>query len=255
MKTAKKLFFIFFMIMIMVSICPFTAQAANLKLNHKELVMNINDTKILKVTGNGKKKIQWKSSDSAVVKIGKEGKLKAKKAGTVTITAKVKSKKLTCKVTVKESGIKSGVNSRMKKQAKQNAKIYTKQIEEMIKDTNYYRKKKGLSKLKENKKLTEIACYRSIEMAQEDKMTHVRPDGTKVKDLMKQYGFKFHVVKENVGYEYDSEGVDVNPDFVEEWYESTSHRRNMFTKNMKEIGIGIAYADESTIYYTQLFVY
>lgn len=254
MKTVKRRFFIVFAIMIMAMLCPQTVQAANMKLNHKKLVMNIDETKTLKVTG-GKKKVQWKSSDPAVAKISKNGKVRAKKAGSATITAKVNAKKLTCRVTVKKSKGKGSVNSSIKKQAKQNAKIYAKQISEMVKETNRYRKKKGLSTLRENKKLTEIACYRSIEMAREDKMTHIRPDGTKVKDLMKQYKFKFRSVKENVGYEYDSGGLEADPGFVEEWYESTPHRRNMFAKNMKEIGIGIAYADECTVYYTQLFVY
>lgn len=254
MKMAKRLILIFYSALILAVLCPLSVQAVNLKLNHKKLVMSVSDTAILKVTGNFGKKIQWKSSNPVIAKISKNGKVTAKRAGTAVITAKIRSKKLTCKITVK----KNSINSSMKKTAKHNAKTYKKQIAEMLNETNRYRAKRGLSKLKLNKKLTEIACYRSVEMAREDKLSHVRQDGTRVKELMRRFGFKCHSVKENIGYEsYTDDLVDIDDaaDFVEIWYDSTSHRRNMMNKNAKEIGIGIGFVDERKVYYTQLFVY
>lgn len=55
----------------------------------------------LKVTGTTKK-VKWSSSNSKVAKVTQAGNVTAKKAGKVTITAKVNGKKYTCKITVKD---------------------------------------------------------------------------------------------------------------------------------------------------------
>lgn len=83
-------------------VTPVSSQAAKKapKLNKKKLTLTVGDTAKLKVK-NTKKKIKWSSSKKAVATVTKKGKIKAKKAGKTTITAKVGKKKLTCKVTVK----------------------------------------------------------------------------------------------------------------------------------------------------------
>lgn len=73
------------------------AQAA-VKLSKKKLTMVKGETKTLKVKGTSKKAV-WKSSKKKVASV-KNGKVKAKKNGVATITAKVAGKKLKCKVTV-----------------------------------------------------------------------------------------------------------------------------------------------------------
>lgn len=75
------------------------AEAASIRLNKKKLTLTKGCSSKLKVKGTSKK-VTWKSSNKKVVSVSKKGKLKAKKAGTATITAKVKKKKLTCKITV-----------------------------------------------------------------------------------------------------------------------------------------------------------
>lgn len=57
-------------------------------------------TYTLKVKNAGKKSIVWSSSNKKVATVSKAGKVKAKRSGTATITAKVGGKKLTCKITV-----------------------------------------------------------------------------------------------------------------------------------------------------------
>ena len=69
----------------------------------KKLTLKVGATKKLKVRGKKKsQKVTWKSSKKRVASVSKKGKVKALKAGTTTITAKVKGKKLKCKVTVKK---------------------------------------------------------------------------------------------------------------------------------------------------------
>lgn len=75
-----------------------SVDAASIKLSKKELTLTKGQKYTLKVTGT-KKKVSWKSSDKNIVTVS-SGKLQAKKEGSVIITAKVGTKKLTCKVKV-----------------------------------------------------------------------------------------------------------------------------------------------------------
>ncbi len=56
--------------------------------------------KALKLTGV-KGKVKWLTSNKKVATVSSKGVVKAVKAGTVKITAKVGKKKYTCKITVK----------------------------------------------------------------------------------------------------------------------------------------------------------
>ena len=73
---------------------------AKVKLNKTKLTLRVGKTYKLKLKNN-KKKIKWSSSKKKVATVSKTGKVKAKKAGTARITAKVGKKKYVCKVTVK----------------------------------------------------------------------------------------------------------------------------------------------------------
>lgn len=72
--------------------------SAKVKLNKTKLTMSVGKSFKLSVKGT-KSKVKWTSSKTKVVSVTK-GKIKAKKVGKAVITAKFKSKKLTCKVTV-----------------------------------------------------------------------------------------------------------------------------------------------------------
>ena len=81
-------------------IIPRTAQAASVKLNKTKLTMNVGGVYHLKVSGTNKK-VTWSSTDSKVASVS-SGKVKAKKTGTATITAKIGSKKLKCQIKIKD---------------------------------------------------------------------------------------------------------------------------------------------------------
>jgi len=85
-----------------------SAEAKAIKLNKKTVYLAPKMTVKLKVKGT-KKKVTWKSSNKKVATVSKKGKVKAKKTGKVTITAKVKGKKLKCKIIVEK---KSANNAR-----------------------------------------------------------------------------------------------------------------------------------------------
>lgn len=76
------------------------AEAATMKLNKKSLTLYEGDTYKLKMTGKGKKKVKWSSSDTSVVKVSKSGNVRAISEGNATIKARVGKKTLKCRVYV-----------------------------------------------------------------------------------------------------------------------------------------------------------
>lgn len=85
------------------------------KISKKKATMTVGQTLQLKVKGT-KKKVKWSSNKKSVATVSAKGKVKAKKAGKATITAKVGKKKYRCKVTVKakkqKNNSKGGVTYR-----------------------------------------------------------------------------------------------------------------------------------------------
>ena len=110
-------------VMMVFSIFPATQvnAATKPKLSKTKITMTVGQSKKLKVKGIIKKRakrIKWKSSKKKVVTVTKTGKLKARKAGKATITAKVGKKKLKCKVVVKRKHKKA----RKKKESNSSSK-------------------------------------------------------------------------------------------------------------------------------------
>lgn len=232
------------LLFVMMLSVPIQAQAANLKLNYKSLTMSVGDAKTLKASTSLKGKIKWSSSNKKVASVSKKGKVSAKKAGTAVITAKLKSKKVKCKITVKKSG-------ELKDIARKNAKTFQKQINDILKYTNQYRSRQGISKLTLDAALTRAACHRSVEMAKAGILSHERPDGSTPFDLMKEYGISYYTAGENIAYTMGY-GVDAGQ-AAQMWYNSPGHRANMLHGDFGKIGIGIAVTNKNEVYYTQLF--
>lgn len=93
------------------SVCKITV-TPSIKLNKSSLTLYKETTGQLKATVKGSsKKPSWKSSDKSVATVSSKGKINAKKAGTVTITAAVSGVKASCTVTVKNPTIKLDVSS------------------------------------------------------------------------------------------------------------------------------------------------
>ena len=110
MKLLKKLLVVNFIVLTLLTMpivstnlnVTSTVQAASsIKISKKKKTLRVGDKYTLKITGTSKK-VKWKSSNKKVATVNSKGKVKAKKKGTATITAKVGGKKYKCKITVKK---------------------------------------------------------------------------------------------------------------------------------------------------------
>lgn len=104
MKRNKKILTVITILLLIV--CMAVPVSAAGKINKKKATLKVGQTLQLKVTGT-KGKVKWKSSKKSVATVSSKGRVKAKKKGSATITAKVGKKKYTCKVTVKKPSTNS----------------------------------------------------------------------------------------------------------------------------------------------------
>lgn len=81
-----------------------TVEAAKVKLSKSKATLIKGQTLKLEVK-NTSKKVKWSTSNKKIATVNSSGKITAKKAGTVTITATISNKKYTCKVTVEQPKI------------------------------------------------------------------------------------------------------------------------------------------------------
>ena len=112
MNKMKRILTIVLTLALIVTMMPMNLTNVNAKsttrLSSKKIVLQVGKTKKLKMKNKpAGVKVVWKSSKKKVATVSKKGKVKAKKPGKTTITAKVGKKKYKCKVIVKrKNGIK-----------------------------------------------------------------------------------------------------------------------------------------------------
>ena len=127
MKRNKKILSLITILLLIV--CMAVPVSAASKINKKKATLKVGQTLQLKVTGT-KGKVKWKSSKKSVATVSSKGRVKAKKKGSATITAKVGKKKYTCKVTVKKpttnsnGGFSGNTNTNANTSGKKNVVTY-----------------------------------------------------------------------------------------------------------------------------------
>lgn len=91
-----------FAIILSIIVVPMYSAKANtlsIKLNKKSVTLKIGETYQLK-TNIADSSCTWKSSNKSIVTVSTTGKLRAKKAGSATVTVNISGKTTKCKVTV-----------------------------------------------------------------------------------------------------------------------------------------------------------
>ena len=207
-----------------------TTAPTKVTLNKTSATLVVGKTLTLKATLTPAKattKLTWSSSDTKVATVDKNGKVKAVKKGTATITVKTSNnKKATCKITV----------------ITQNEAFEN----EVIKLVNAERTKRGLSKLSTNSKMAAASDKRAKEIS--TKLSHTRPNGKSCFTVFAEYGIKTGYAGENIAYNYSSAAKDV----VNMWMNSKGHKDNILSSKYKTIGVGL-YVKDGRYYWVQLF--
>ncbi len=108
MNKMKRILTVVLTLALLITMMPSNLTGVNAKtvtkLSSKKIVLQVGKTKKLKVKNKpAGVKVVWKSSKKKVATVSKKGKVKAKKPGKTTITAKVGKKKYKCKVVVKRN--------------------------------------------------------------------------------------------------------------------------------------------------------
>lgn len=116
--------------------------------------------------------------------------------------------------------------------------------------TNQQRARRRLAELKPDAKLMQAAQAYAELMAAKDQMSHTL-NGLSLADKANRVGYSFRQLSENIALNTRLDGRFV---VINQWMESRGHRKNLLTKDITAIGIGLAGpSKQNRYYYCQLF--
>ncbi len=116
----------------------------------------------------------------------------------------------------------------------------------VIELTNAERRKNGLSDLKADASLSNVARDKSKDMQTNNYFSHTSPTHGSPFDMMRDYGISYNTAGENIAM-----GQRSPEEVVQAWMESEGHRKNILTGEFTHIGVG--YVEEGN-YWTQMFI-
>lgn len=131
------------------------------------------------------------------------------------------------------------------KQTKQKAEGLSEYEQEVVDLTNKERKKQGLSPLKADKELGEVAHEKSDDMSTNDYFSHDSPTYGSPFDMLESYDVSYQTAGENI-----ARGQQSPEKVVEGWMNSEGHRENILNEDFSHIGVGYV---EDGDYWTQEF--
>ena len=120
---------------------------------------------------------------------------------------------------------------------------------------NDFRAENGLKPLEREARLDDAARYLATYMAQSGLFDH-RADGSTPAARVKQRGYAYCNLSENIGMEYSSRGFSVEAlarNFLQNWRESPSHRANLLDPAPTQTGLAVARNARGEHYTAQLF--
>jgi uncharacterized protein YkwD len=132
------------------------------------------------------------------------------------------------------------------------APLATQAVEERVLAlTNELRAQNALQPLQAEAKLDETARYFVGYIASTGKLEH-DADGATPAERVKNRGYNYCIVAENLAYEFSSGGYTADRlarNFVEGWSQSPTHRANMLQPDVTQIGIAVARSAKGGEYY------
>lgn len=109
-------------------------------------------------------------------------------------------------------------------------------IRQVLTLTNLYRQQAGLQPLRLNSTLNTAAYSHSLDMATKDFFGHVGSNGSTVFNRLDTAGYNYATAGENI-----AAGFTTAKTVVEAWMNSPTHRQNILTPFVEEVGIGYVF--------------
>ena len=131
-------------------------------------------------------------------------------------------------------------------QVTDNFSAYRKEVVRLV---NIERAKYGISPLKENTSVDNIATKKCEDMVKNNYFDHRSPTYGSPFDMMRQFGVKFSTAGENIAM-----GQTSPQEVVNAWMNSQGHRKNILNGNFTQIGIGVAKNSRGQLYWSQMFI-
>lgn len=125
----------------------------------------------------------------------------------------------------------------------QNNSDYRTQVLNLV---NQHRRQNGLSDLKLNSKLSEVAQIKAEDMKNNNYFSHNSPTYGTPFDMMNKFGISYKTAGENI-----AKGQKTPEAVVNAWMNSEGHRANILNSNYKEMGLGFT---NGTVYWCQMFI-
>lgn len=117
---------------------------------------------------------------------------------------------------------------------------------EVVRLINEQRAQYGLSALAANQELSQVARYKSEDMAAKGYFSHESPTYGSPFQMMQTFGISYRTAGENIAY-----GQKTPAEVVNAWMNSSSHRANILNASYTQTGVGFC-ANGS--YWTQMFI-
>ena len=210
--------------------CKVTVRKSFITLNKNTVDLNVGNSGTVTLTVKGDQSIVLSNSDKSIATTswGKWNDrtikltINAKKAGTVNLKVYTKgyssstAKTITVNVTDPNAVVESSTSD---------------MTDDVIALVNKEREAKGLSALKKDDTLTEVADLRVQEIT--TKFSHTRPDGTKCFTAFSDMGVVSSTRGENIAMgQTSASGV------MKSWMSSEGHKANILNSDFKSIGVG-----------------
>lgn len=121
--------------------------------------------------------------------------------------------------------------------------------DEVLRLVNIQRANNGLQALKYNWQAARVARIKSQDMINNNYFSHYSPVYGSPFKMLEDFGLRFSSAAENIAY-----GQRSAQDVMNAWMNSPGHRANILSRNVTELGVGVAKKANGTLYFTQLFL-
>ncbi|OEH93783.1 CAP domain-containing protein [Bacillus solimangrovi] len=115
--------------------------------------------------------------------------------------------------------------------------------------TNRERTRRGLTPLKADPQLSEVAQAKSDDMASKDYLSHTSPTYGTIFQMLTDFGVRYTGAAENI-----SAGQSSPDAAVTNWMKNERFRTNILNPEVTHIGVGYSKDEKMSSYWTQVFI-